>query len=74
MIVFDEIISAYNHEMIDRERVLSFLKNKPEELEVVLTGRDPAEELAALASYVSDIRKVKHPYDEGIPFRKGIER
>ena len=74
MIVFDEIISAYNHEMIDRERVLSFLKNKPEELEVVFTGRDPAEELAALASYISDIRKVKHPYDEGSPFRKGIER
>ena len=54
--------------------MLSFLKNKPEELEVVFTGRDPAEELAALASYISDIRKVKHPYDEGIPFRKGIER
>lgn len=74
MIVFDEMISAYNYHMIDRNRVLSFLQNKPEELEVVLTGRDPAEELADLASYISDIRKVKHPYDEGIPFRKGIER
>lgn len=73
MIVFDEMISAYNNDMIDREAVLSFLRNKPEALEVVLTGRDPAEEVAALASYISDIRKVKHPYDEGIAFRKGIE-
>lgn len=73
MIVFDEMISAYNNNMIDREHVLDFLKHKPEHLEVVLTGRDPEAELVDLASYVSDIQKVKHPYENGIPFRKGIE-
>ena len=74
MVVFDEMISAYNNDMIDRGAVLDFLHHKPEYLEVVLTGRDPAEELAAAASYISDIQKVKHPYDEGVPFRRGIER
>ena len=73
MIVFDEMISCYNCDMIHRDRVLDFLKNKPEHLEIVLTGRDPEEDVAALASYISEVKKVKHPYDEGFPFRKGIE-
>lgn len=73
MIVFDELISAYNNDMIDRDAVLSFLKNKPQDLEVVLTGRKPEPELELLAAYISEIKKIKHPYDEGVPFRKGIE-
>ena len=73
MVIFDEMLSAYNCDMIEREKVLDFLKHKPEALEVVLTGRDPAPEIAALASYISEIKKIKHPYDEGMPFRKGIE-
>lgn len=73
MIIFDEVMSAYNNDMIDRAVVLSFLKNKPVELEVVLTGRMPEPELVALADYVSEVRKIKHPYDEGVPSRKGIE-
>lgn len=73
MIVFDEMVSCYNCDMIDRDHVLDFLKNKSDELEIVLTGREPAEEIAALASYISEIQKVKHPYDEGVLFRKGIE-
>ena len=40
---------------------------------VVLILGDPAPEIAALASYISEIKKIKHPYDEGMPFRKGIE-
>ena len=38
-----------------------------------MTGRDPAAELLELADYVSEIRKVKHPFDRGIAARKGIE-
>ena len=73
MIIFDELMSAYNNNMIDRDAVLAFLKSKPAEWEVVLTGRMPEPELVALADYVSEVRKIKHPYDEGIPSRKGIE-
>ena len=42
-------------------------------MEIVLTGRDPKPELIDLADYVSEIKKVKHPYDKGIPARSGIE-
>ena len=73
LLVMDEFMAAYNHEMINQSRALEFLKNRPAELEVALTGRDPAQELLELADYVSEIRKVKHPFDQGLKARKGIE-
>lgn len=73
LLVMDELIAAYNHGLLDRERVLAFLKEKPEGLETVLTGRDPAPELVELADYVSEIQKKKHPFDKGVPARRGIE-
>lgn len=73
LLVLDEIISACNYRMIEQEVLLSFLEHKPEGMEVVLTGRDPAEELLALADYVTYMEKRKHPYDKGIGARKGIE-
>lgn len=73
LLVIDEFMSAYNHGLIDQKTALDFLVNRPEHLEVVLTGRDPGEELLELADYVTEMRKVKHPFDQGVPARKGIE-
>lgn len=73
LLVMDEFIAAYNHGMIDQKKALAFLKERPEGLEVVLTGREPAPELVELADYVSEIQKKKHPFDQGVPARKGIE-
>ncbi|MBQ7317459.1 MAG: cob(I)yrinic acid a,c-diamide adenosyltransferase [Phascolarctobacterium sp.] len=53
---------------------MEFLHNKPQELEVVMTGRNPFAELVDLADYVSEICKRKHPKDRGIMARTGIER
>ena len=61
-------------DVMPQKRLLEFLQHKPAGLEVVLTGRQPAPELAALADYLSDIRKIKHPYDQGIAAREGIEK
>ena len=66
-------MSAYNHGLIEQKRALDFLLRRPEHLEIVLTGRDPGEELLKLADYVTEMRKVKHPFDEGIAARKGIK-
>ena len=74
MLVLDEVIVAYNFQLINREFLLNFLRNKPKHLEVVLTGRNPDRELLELADYVSEIGKVKHPYDKGIQARIGIEK
>ncbi|MFI3207260.1 MAG: cob(I)yrinic acid a,c-diamide adenosyltransferase [Clostridia bacterium] len=71
MIVFDEIISTYNLGFIDKKVILDFCKNT--EKEVVLSGRNPADELAEIADYVSEIKKIKHPFDSGVTARLGIE-
>lgn len=73
LLIMDEIISAYNLNMVPQREVLEFLMDKPENLEVILTGREPLEELIELADYVSCVEKVKHPYDRGMNSRKGIE-
>ena len=74
MLILDEIIGAYNHDLVDRGLLVRYLKEKPESLEIVLTGRNPESSLMELADYVSDIQKIKHPFDRGIPARKGIEK
>ena len=73
MLVMDELLHAIRYELVTEEEVLEFLKNKPEDLEVVMTGRNPSETLMREADYVSEIKKVRHPFDEGIMAREGIE-
>lgn len=74
MLVLDEIIGAYNYEVIDCQTLIDFLKNKPESLEVIMTGRNPSLELIELADYISEVKKVKHPFDHGVSARIGIEK
>lgn len=73
LLVLDEAMSACRTGVIPEAEVLDFLKNKPEQLEVVLTGRDPSQALFDAADYVTEMCKRKHPFDQGIPARKGIE-
>ncbi|SFS00833.1 cob(I)yrinic acid a,c-diamide adenosyltransferase [Anaeromicropila populeti] len=73
VIVMDEIMSVYNENFISQERFLICLREAPEDLEIILTGRNPSEELISLADYVTEMKKVKHPFDKGIGARKGIE-
>ena len=73
MLVADEFMAAYSYEFIDHAHALEFLKNKPDKLEIVLTGRNPASEISELADYISEVKKIKHPFEKGIPARRGIE-
>lgn len=73
LLVLDEAISACNHGAIPEQRLVSFLQSKPQNLEVVLTGRQPSAQLLELADYVTEMKKIKHPFDRGIPARRGIE-
>ena len=73
LVVLDEILSAYTCGLVDREKVLAFLKDESIRADIVLTGRDPAQELLTAADYVSVIQKARHPFDRGVPARKGIE-
>lgn len=73
LLVLDEIVSACNHGTIAEVAVTDFLRSKPEKLEVVLTGRNPSGRLLSYADYETEMQKIKHPYDRGIPARKGVE-
>lgn len=73
LLILDEIVSACNHGTVAETAVTAFLLSKPEKLEVVLTGRNPSQALLALADYVTEMRKIRHPFDHGITARKGIE-
>ena len=60
--------------VFDERQLIDFLKNKPQSLEVVLSGRNPSSALLDLADYVSEVCKRKHPFDNGIAARVGIEK
>ncbi len=74
LLVFDEVIGACNTGVFNEDRLVDFLKEKPQTLEVVLSGRNPSARLIEIADYVSEVCKRKHPKDRGIPARIGIEK
>ncbi|MDR3116149.1 MAG: cob(I)yrinic acid a,c-diamide adenosyltransferase [Treponema sp.] len=74
LVVLDEALDAVNTGMLDEGDLRSLVETKAPALELVLTGRNPPLWLLDAADYVSEIKKIKHPYDRGIPARLGIER
>lgn len=73
LIILDEANVAIDLGFIDVDEVAETLKNKPEEMEIVLTGRNANPKIIELAHLVSEIKPVKHYWDTGIVARKGIE-
>ena len=73
MLVLDESVYSIDKDLLDEAKLIEHLEKKPFALEVVLSGRNPSERLIDHADYVSEIRKVKHPFDQGISSRIGIE-
>ncbi|WP_308895719.1 cob(I)yrinic acid a,c-diamide adenosyltransferase [Candidatus Desulfosporosinus nitrosoreducens] len=71
--IMDEVMGAILTGFISKKTIVQFLKNKPQKLEVVMTGSYAPKELIEMADYVSDITPVKHPFRKGIVGRKGIE-
>ena len=74
VLFLDEIIYTIGAGLFDEKVLVEYLKEKPEELEVILTGQNPGEDVVALADYVSEISKIKHPFDQGVGSRFGIEK
>lgn len=73
LMILDEIMACISLKFISTDEVIQFIKNKPEKLELVMTGRNAPEELIAVSDYVSEIKMIKHPIESGIPARAGIE-
>lgn len=73
MLLIDEFNAAYRHGLLDRAAAEKFLTEKPGTAELVITGREPAKIFVDSADYVSEIKCVKHPYQNGVTARRGIE-
>lgn len=73
VVIFDELMACVTSNMIPESAILSFLSDRPQNMEVIMTGRNPSAPLLEAADYVSEIHAIKHPYAQGIPAREGIE-
>lgn len=73
LVILDEINIALKLELIKASEVIDMIKDKPSSVELVLTGRYCPKSLLKYADLVTEMRKVKHPFDKGILARKGIE-
>ncbi len=73
MIVLDEIFSAIEAEMLSEHDVYEFVSDAPKNLEIVMTGHNPPKKIMELADYITEMKKIRHPYDRGVTARFGIE-
>lgn len=73
LVILDEFICLIAEGLLSEDEAIHFIKTKPENMELVLTGRGASEKMIDSADYVTYMQKVKHPYKNKIPGRKGIE-
>lgn len=73
MLILDEVNVAVEWGLFSYREIIDIIKNKPEKMELVLTGRHAPREFIELADTVTEMKEIKHPYMEGIIARKGIE-
>ncbi len=71
MMLLDETAAAVNKGFLKEEAVIELIENAS--CEIILTGREMPERIMELGDYISEIKKVRHPFDKGIKARKGIE-
>ncbi len=74
IVVLDEVNVTIWFGMLETEEVLALLDERPEQVEVILTGRRAPQELIDRADLVTEMCEVKHYYQQGVEARKGIER
>jgi len=73
ILILDEIGIAIHYKLISTDEVADFIKRKPDEMELILTGRNVPEELFELADLVTEMKEIKHYYTKNVPAREGIE-
>jgi len=73
VIILDEICIALHYKLFSMDEFLDVLKLKPDETEIVMTGRYATQQLMDVADLVTEMKEVKHYYSCGVEARKGIE-
>lgn len=73
LVILDEVTYPMNWGWIDPAEVIEVIRNRPPTVNIVATGRDASEALIEVADTVTEMVKVKHPYDQGVMSRRGID-
>ncbi len=73
LIILDELTYLIKYDMVPEQEILAVLKQKPQTIHVVITGRDASQGLIDFADLVTEMTEIKHPYQKGIKAQKGIE-
>lgn len=73
LLILDEILYALKYHLIPLQDVMDLLERRPEALHLVLTGRDAPPEVIERADLVTEMKEIKHPFQQGIDAQKGIE-
>jgi cob(I)alamin adenosyltransferase len=73
VVILDESIVAIYFKLIETEDLIRIIKKKPNNVELIFTGRYCPQELLDLADLVTEMTEIKHYYEKGITSRKGIE-
>ncbi len=73
IIVLDEINIVINYGLIELDEVIKLIKDKPKQVELILTGRYADPKLVQMADLVTEMQMIKHPYTKGIKARRGID-
>jgi cob(I)alamin adenosyltransferase len=73
IVILDEINIAMDWKLIEVGKVIELIKSKPEHIELVLTGRYAPQEIIDIADLVTEMQEIKHPYNDGVEARDGIE-
>lgn len=73
LVVLDEIVDAINAGFLDTDIVLDIISKRKPHTEIVMTGRNPKDKIVEAADYLTVMTALKHPYQRGVPGRRGIE-
>jgi cob(I)alamin adenosyltransferase len=73
LVILDEINIALRDKFLTEDEIIDLIQKKPKQTELILTGRGATEKIIQEADLVSKIEKIKHPFDQGIGERVGIE-
>ena len=73
MLIIDEIMGVLSNKLLTVEEVREFIKSKPSGIELIMTGRNVPDEIAECANLITEMKDIKHYFNEGVPARKGIE-
>jgi cob(I)alamin adenosyltransferase len=73
LVILDEVTYTMKYGWVDVQQVVAALRDRPDRTNVVVTGRYAPDEIVAIADTVTEMVKVKHAMDDGMPARKGIE-